>query len=193
MGTGRPQGSDVSDRRVRSLTDKIQEIGFRCRRCGECCSQVSPDSDLVIVSPPEIRRIMDATGLGWDEVAEPYPEFIEKDDGTLYTFEWCIKRKDGRCAFLEGRRCTMYPVRPWICRTYPFMENGEDLLVFPCAGTGETMTREEAEVLSGELVKRRQAEAEEEEKVREIMKNTSIPHGKVVIDGEGMKVLEWVS
>jgi isoaspartyl peptidase/L-asparaginase-like protein (Ntn-hydrolase superfamily) len=73
------------------------------------------------------------------------------------------------------------------------MLDGEGLLVFPCAGIGETMTREEAEVLAGELVKRRQAEAAEEDKVREIMKKVSIPHGKVVIDGEGMKVQEWVT
>jgi Fe-S-cluster containining protein len=146
-----------------------------------------------MVSPPEIRRIMNATGLSWDEVAEPYPEFIRVDDGTLYTFEWCIKRKDRTCAFLEDRRCSIYPVRPWICRTYPFMLDGEDLLVFSCAGTGESMKREEAEVLAGELVKRRQAETEEEEKVREIMKKVSMPQGKVVIDGEGMKVQEWVT
>ncbi len=50
-----------------------------------------------------------------------------------------------------------------------------------------------AEVLAGELVKRRQAETEEEEKVREIMKKVSMPQGKVVIDGEGMKVQEWVT
>jgi isoaspartyl peptidase/L-asparaginase-like protein (Ntn-hydrolase superfamily) len=73
------------------------------------------------------------------------------------------------------------------------MLDGEDLLVFSCAGTGESMKREEAEVLAGELVKRRQAETEEEEKVREIMKKVSMPQGKVVIDGEGMKVQEWVT
>jgi Predicted Fe-S-cluster oxidoreductase len=187
------QGCSDSDRRVRSLTEKLQKIGFQCSRCGECCRQVSPDSDLVIASPPEIRRIMDATGLCWDEVAEPYPEFFEKDDGTLFTFEWCIKRKDRTCAFLDGLRCTLYPVRPWICRTYPFMLDGEELLVFPCKGIGQELTREEAEMLAWELVTRQQAETEEEERVREIMKKVSIPHGKVVIDGEGIKVQEWVN
>jgi Fe-S-cluster containining protein len=30
------------------------------------------------------------------------------------------KRKSGKCAFLEDDRCTIYSLRPLICRFYPF-------------------------------------------------------------------------
>ena len=31
-----------------------------------------------------------------------------------------IKKKDGKCFFLENGKCTIYKIRPKICRIYPY-------------------------------------------------------------------------
>jgi Fe-S-cluster containining protein len=36
-----------------------------------------------------------------------------------YSYEM-KKRESGKCVFLENDRCTIYPLRPLICRFYPF-------------------------------------------------------------------------
>jgi len=51
---------------VDDVADRVRSIGFGCRRCGACCRRVAEDSNLVIVSPAEVRAIHggDRTGLG---------------------------------------------------------------------------------------------------------------------------------
>ena len=44
------------------------EAGFSCLLCGACCSV--PDNE-VMVSPPEIEMLSEATGMSRDEIAEP--------------------------------------------------------------------------------------------------------------------------
>lgn len=175
---------------LESLTAEIERIGFRCTRCGNCCRRCSPDSDLVMVTPQEIERIVVELGAFPVEIAEPFPESIDMGNGTILRFEWALRREDDHCIFLEDNRCTMYPYRPWICSTYPFMLEGGSLRVFPCPGIGTPVERTEAEEMAGLLLARREAEEEEERRIRNVLKTVSIPEGKqVLIDGEGMKVL----
>ncbi|WP_243670226.1 hypothetical protein [Methanoculleus chikugoensis] len=78
---------------VDDVAAQLGSIGFRCRGCGGCCRRVAEDSNLVLVSPAEVRAIMAATGMAWDEVAEPYPDFIGADGGGgEYTLAWCLRR-----------------------------------------------------------------------------------------------------
>ena len=143
-----------------------------------------------MVSPAEIARIVSARSMRPDEIAEPFPESIDLGNGTSLTFEWALRRNDHQCIFLEDNRCTIYPDRPWICRTYPFMLDGDDLRVFPCPGTGAGIEREDAEEMARRLLARREAEEEEERRIRCVLQSASIPAGeRVLIDGEGMKVL----
>jgi len=53
---------------VEALASQIREIGFECLGCGECCSG---EDNSVVVFPVEVRRILEATGLHWLEVAVP--------------------------------------------------------------------------------------------------------------------------
>lgn len=176
---------------VRELAETLGGIGFACTGCSECCRAVSEDSNLVAVGPREVRAIMAATGMTFDEIAEPYPEFIEDPDGKCYTFAWCIRRRDDACIFLAGGRCTIYPYRPWICRTYPFMLDDEDLLISPCPGLGAPLSGGDAEEMASVLLERRSAERLEEGHIREHYAGATLPRGKrVVIDGEGIKVLD---
>lgn len=132
---------------VKELADAIQEVGFECTECGDCCTSGSdddPNENVVTVFPDEVRRISDNNDLKKDEIAEPNPFGGEE------TFEWALKRDGcGDCFFYENE-CGIYEDRPWICRTYPFDVSWEDsvsstekrhlsdstLLVYECEGTG---------------------------------------------------------
>lgn len=176
--------------RVDDVTDRVGSIGFECRECSACCRRVAEDSNLVIVSPAEVRAIMAATGMAWDEVAEPYPDFIDAGNGGEYTLAWCIRRTADACIFLRNGRCSIYANRPWICRTYPFMLDGDDLLVSECPGIGVPLFPGAARDLAAELCRRQAAEAAEEAGVRAVYRRVRVPPGeRVVIDSEGVKVI----
>jgi hypothetical protein len=169
------------------LARMLRDIGFSCTRCGECCSG---EDNLVMVSPDEIGRLAGETGLAPEAIAGPYPECIDTGDGGSITFGWALCKDGNRCRFFSGGLCTAYTARPWICRTYPFMLEGERLLVSPCPGIGGELSREEAWELAGLLIQRREAEAIEEERVRQALSGSRIPAGcRVLVDGRGVKVL----
>ncbi|QSZ67992.1 YkgJ family cysteine cluster protein [Methanofollis aquaemaris] len=174
-------------RGVDDLTGEIRERGFRCTRCGACCSEVSEGSNLVILSPGEVRQVAKAADLPPGEVAEPYPEFLDGPGKSRYTFDWCLNRDEGHCRFLEGEKCRVYAARPWICRTYPFMLEGDRLIVSECPGLGTEMTLEEARAVASALIERQAAEAAEEEGIRRVLSTTSPPPGETaVVDSEGV-------
>jgi Fe-S-cluster containining protein len=169
------------------LARQIRDIGFSCTRCGECCSGID---NLVMVSPEEIERLAGKTGCPANDLAEPYPECIETGDGGSITFEWSLRKDESCCRLLSEGLCTAYAARPWICRTYPFMLEGEHLRVSACPGLGGDISDEEAWELAGLLLERRRAEQREEERVRRVLATAPIPPGcRVVVDGRGVTVL----
>lgn len=175
----------------KALADKIKSIGFGCFRCGACCRCVSHESNLVMVSPDEVRAVISASGLAWDTIAEPYPEVIVGNLSARYTLGWCLRRENDRCQFLMEKQCTIYPNRPWICRTYPFVLDGDDLAVSACEGLGQAISDQEACNLAYNLLQRRRAEEEEERQVQKVLQHASIPTGKlVVIDTDGVRVID---
>lgn len=84
-------------------------LDFTCRQCGACCTG-APGT--VYVTADEIRAIATFLGL--------HPEtFIER---WLFPFKdsFSIREEpNGDCPFFKDR-CTIYPVRPFQCRTFPF-------------------------------------------------------------------------
>ena len=80
--------------------------------------------------------------------AKGFRDFLEQPDGT--GIAWIRRKKDGGCFFLKNTECSIYDVRPAICRLEPFTivdydyENNkiELELNFPfsscCLGTLET-------------------------------------------------------
>jgi len=173
--------------RIEAISHKIRTHGFQCLQCGACC-RGDEQTSRVIISPPEIDWIIEATGLERNGIVVPYPEYIESVEGGWFTFEWCLKNEDGRCIFLdEDGRCSIYSARPWICRTYPFALDGDALTISDCPGIGGEITLEEADALAACLVKRQKAEEEEENAVLKIFSSHTIPVGKnVVFDSRGM-------
>lgn len=84
---------------------------FRCRRSGNCCSR---PGGFVRVEESDVEAIAAHLGLTRDGVRGRY---VDTARGVL---------KDGmagRCVFLaDGAEptCTIYPVRPDKCRTWPY-------------------------------------------------------------------------
>jgi Fe-S-cluster containining protein len=176
---------------IQDLAISMRGIGFRCKCCSECCRGMADGSNLVLVGPDEIRRIMDATGLKWEEIAEPYPEFIETAAGNRITLAWCLRRNGDSCTFLDGDRCTVYPVRPWICRTYPFMLTCEGLQTGECQGLGAKISRKEAIQIARTLFERKDAEDREAHLVQEQFLQARLAPGvEAVIDSEGVTILD---
>ncbi|MDD1652496.1 MAG: YkgJ family cysteine cluster protein [Methanomicrobiales archaeon] len=171
-----------------TLARRILDIGFRCLECGSCCRG---RDHLVLVMPDEVRDLMARSGGTWDEIVEPYPEFLEPGDGTCYTLGWCVRRQGNACRFLSGNHCTVHGARPRICRTYPFMLLDGHLELSDCPGIGAPMTLEEAHALASALVERALGEEAEEQMVARVLMECRIPAGcRCVVDTKGIRVLD---
>lgn len=172
------------------LAGAIRRIGFACRGCGTCCGPGGDDTGRVLVSPPEIRGLLAVSGEVWDEAVEPYPGWIDAANDSRYTLAWCLKRGESGCRFHTEGRCRIYSARPWICRTYPFMLDGDRLLVSDCPGLGAPIAEEDAYTLASMLMDRQLAEFAEEERLKPHIAPARIPSGvRAVIDSDGVKVL----
>ena len=172
------------------LAERLRGIGFSCTRCGACCRGTDADENLVMVTPGEIELLAEGTGQSPNRFAEPYPESLATDGGGSLTFEHCLSRTPAGCVFFSQNTCTAYPYRPWICRTYPFMLDGDELAAFPCDGLGREMTRESARDLALLILRRREAEQAEEKAVALVLSSVRIPEGRrVVVDGRGIRVI----
>ena len=94
-------------------------LSFTCTQCGNCCTG---PAGFVEISPVEIGRLAEFLKLSQDDVMARYCRPL----GSKVS----LKEKRGRggwdCIFLEerdGKRiCTVYPVRPLQCRTWPFWD-----------------------------------------------------------------------
>lgn len=115
-------------------------LRFTCSQCGDCCTG---EPGAVWVNEDEIAAL--AAHLGME------PDAFEREHvrrrgmrRTLY------ERFDGDCVLFdaETRGCTVYPVRPVQCRTWPFWERNvespqawqETCDECPGSGTGELVS-----------------------------------------------------
>jgi uncharacterized protein len=99
-------------------------LRFECTRCGKCCSGFP---GFVWVNDAEMQAIAEFLG-------EPLGEVL------------------GHCIFYDKEKgCTIYPVRPRQCRTWPFWESNvrtakaweRTQTLCPGSGKGELFTEEE--------------------------------------------------
>ena len=191
MKSDSPQDGNVTGNGRSGIVSAVRQAGFSCRRCGACCVGDSLDPAVVLVSPAEVRRIVETTGLSRDAIVGPYPETIESGTGGTFTVAWRLLHRNGRCIFLCDQGCRIYEVRPWICRTFPFALDRERLTVSSCPGTGCAIGPAAASEIARDLVSRQEAEAAEEEGVRRNLAASHIPPGVfAVIDSEGVWVQE---
>lgn len=117
-------------------------LAFECTQCGDCCTGAP---GFVWVTDEELEAIAAFLKRPVDEVRELH---TRKARGRRTIRE----RANGDCVFLDPKRgCTVYPVRPAQCRTWPFwgsnVETPDDWKrtcdVCPGSGTGEVIPAEE--------------------------------------------------
>jgi Fe-S-cluster containining protein len=99
------------------LTEKF------CAGCGaECCMM----SDPIAVNWPDVQRLAKGLGTNNKKIVKEYLEPHTLSD--FSHLEYKIK-KTKPCQWLneKTKRCTIYELRPHICRTYPVIPNRENL------------------------------------------------------------------
>ena len=121
--------------------DLIEKEGFNykfnpsaCQECqGACCRG---ESGYIWVKYPEIEAIADFLDMSIDDFAQNY---LRKVKHRYSLIEKKIADDDYACIFFDETksRCSIYPVRPNQCRTFPFWDyfkNREDELKNECPG-----------------------------------------------------------
>jgi Fe-S-cluster containining protein len=89
-------------------------LRFACTQCGHCCTG---DPGFVWVNDEEVAALAKFRGEPLREVVGLY---TRKARGRVTLRE----KANGDCVFYEaGKGCTVYPVRPRQCRTWPFWES----------------------------------------------------------------------
>jgi Fe-S-cluster containining protein len=109
-------------------------LRFTCTQCGHCCTG---DPGFVWVNEDEIAALAKFRGEPLREVKALYTRAAR---GRVTLRE----KADGDCVFYDrAKGCTVYPVRPRQCRTWPFWESNLespeawDRTVAICPGSGE--------------------------------------------------------
>ena len=117
-------------------------LRFRCTQCGNCCTGAP---GYVWVNEEEIRAIADFRGETVEEVTGLYTRMARRGR-TLRD------SASGDCVFYDrAKGCTIYPVRPIQCRTWPFWHSNvvseeawrNTCEVCPGSGKGDLISAEE--------------------------------------------------
>jgi Fe-S-cluster containining protein len=117
-------------------------LRFRCTQCGHCCTGAP---GYVWVNDEEIERIA-------AQVQQPVEEFRRRFVRQVDTRFSLREKANGDCIMYDRERgCTIYPVRPRQCRSWPFWDSNlvtpeaweETCQVCPGSGQGELISHEE--------------------------------------------------
>ena len=82
---------------------------FACRQCGECCH----GDKGILVTPEEAEKLAAFLNLTLEELQLRY--LIASPLGPQ------VATQNGACIFLVDNRCRVHPVKPRICREWPFL------------------------------------------------------------------------
>lgn len=108
-------------------------FSFQCTKCGKCCygpgSVYFSNKELI-----EIKKYLKLDQTQWKELKQ---KIIHKNQNGLF-----IHKTYNKCYFLNTKnQCSIYPVRPLQCRTFPFWpsyfkspKNLQNLILF-CPGS----------------------------------------------------------
>ena len=88
-------------------------IKFDCNRCGLCCGDTKQKTRRIFLLEAEAKKIAShtskqTTDFSW-EIKDKFPYLYEMK-----------KTSEGKCIFLKDNQCSIYLLRPLICRFYPF-------------------------------------------------------------------------
>lgn len=107
----------AKDLRERAEVLSVFQKHHECSRCGRCCVE----SDPIGVLGSEVLNIARHLGL---TAAEFRAKYIS---GRIGSWLLINKVEGAPCPFLDGEpgsyRCTIYPVRPYVCQAFPFLSH----------------------------------------------------------------------
>jgi Fe-S-cluster containining protein len=108
---------------------------FECTKCGACCRD---EHLLVTVTGDDIAKIAAVLGLGPDAMLKALDFYIVTNGVSIpvglerissvatergLAFMALKKMENGDCVFLKDNLCMIHPVRPLVCRSFPFVFN----------------------------------------------------------------------
>lgn len=83
--------------------------GFSCRQCGACCR----GDKGILVSPEEAEKLAIFLGLSLEALHRRH--LVTSPLGPQ------VATRNGACVFLADNLCQVHPVKPRICRQWPFL------------------------------------------------------------------------
>jgi Fe-S-cluster containining protein len=130
------------------LTYSFSQCQFECTKCGLCCGDTEQKTRHILLLESEAEEISQKTSQKTQDFCEP---IIGKEP---YVYE--MEKTMGKCVFLKDNQCTIYELRPLICRFYPFelkFSSDQNRYIFTatqeCIGMdkGKTLSKEDFEKL----------------------------------------------
>ena len=106
---------------------------FQCQRCASCCRAQQGSTSL---TRPDVARISAHLALPEAVFITDYcyirERHIYSDSGTLDVIisELCLRRHGADCLLLDVNVCTVEPVKPLMCKAYPFIESVDHILAY---------------------------------------------------------------
>lgn len=122
-------------------------LPFKCTGCGKCCTGAP---GYVWTHEEEIKQMAEYLHLSAEQFVQKY---VRKVGSKLSLLE---HSKTYDCVFLKGKECTIYPVRPKQCKTFPWWkENIESKESWNEAGKAcEGINHPEAPLISIEEIEK---------------------------------------
>ena len=135
--------------------DYPKKTRFKCLKCSICCGDTQTKTRNILLTEQEAATIAAKTN-------QPVSAFAqETKENSLYRYEMRKTREQQKCIFLNKCRCTIYTIRPLICRFYPFglktNEHNRKLFYYtaecPGINKGNTMTKTDFDALIGKATR----------------------------------------
>jgi len=95
-----------------------QGLNFKCTGCGKCCQNEGE----VWMDPTEFSSVASYLNISIQSLLGGYTEKIDLGWAKMANSIDSVSGKQDKCIFLgdDRKTCTIYPVRPNQCRTYPW-------------------------------------------------------------------------
>ena len=91
------------------MQNNDQHPVFACRQCGDCCRGEKG----ILVTEVELKALAEYLGLSQEDFAARY--LVQTPLGPQ------LATRSGTCVFQGGTLCRVHPVKPRICREWPFL------------------------------------------------------------------------
>ena len=123
---------------------------FQCRQCGECCRGFGG----TLLTETDVQVIADYLDMAPDSFVRNC--CVESGSGLVLA-----QGEDGYCRFAENALCGIHPVKPRMCRAWPFIEGvlrdpgNWQIMAGACPGIRTDVSEEDlVRVVRGELAER---------------------------------------